>query len=209
MKQYQTFTTTLGVILGGIIGGVIALAITNHYSLGHYFWWLGCIPGGIFGYILVEPETIPAAFAQTWQKTIHWKPNWKYLSGYLICMIALYTSYYHIELMFKIVIFFLVAIIILACIALIASLVYETYKAIYKIIKAIPNIIKTLQNFRVGLYRAIHSNQRLLGLVGACIGTGIGYVVGNAFVGGIIGGLWFLVNLESISKKIIHTLPQK
>lgn len=50
----------------------------------------------------------------------------------------------------------------------------------------------------------IHSEERLLCLVAATMGSGVGYICGNALIGALAGGLLGVLQYEIVSKRILH-----
>ncbi len=75
--------------------------------------------------------------------------------------------------------------------------------------KAIRIIAVVLARFVYYLFRLIHSEERLLCGVDAGIGTIIGYISGNAFVGALAGGIFGVLNYEILSKRVFHLVPTR
>ncbi len=59
----------LACALGAFIGALTALEING------YFWWLGCIVGGVVGYFIYELNTVLAAIPRAWRAATSWRPN--------------------------------------------------------------------------------------------------------------------------------------
>ena len=55
----------------------------------------------------------------------------------------------------------------------------------------------------------IHSEERLLCMIDAVIGAGIGYSFESALIGALVGGIIGVLNFEILSKRILHLVPAK
>lgn len=77
------------------------------------------------------------------------------------------------------------------------------------LVLAVPATIRIVGKFFSHLFRFIHSDERLLCSVDAAIGAGIGYFAGNAVIGALVGGLWYALNLEVVSKRLLRVIPIK
>ena len=67
------------------------------------------------------------------------------------------------------------------------------------IIARIPRIIQFCGTFIATAFRYVHSNARLLFSIDVAIGVAIGYYTGNALLGGLAGGCWWLLDWHLIS----------
>jgi len=85
---------------------------------------------------------------------------------------------------------------------LIFHVIPRTPKFLAKTTKIIGRFIKTV-------FILIHSDELLLCGIDAAIGTVIGFITGNAVVGGLAGGVFGVLNFEIISKRILHLVPAK
>ena len=63
--------------------------------------------------------------------------------------------------------------------------------------------------FAKNLFLLIHSDERLFCGVVATIGSGVGYLYGNALVCAIAGGLIGVLYYELIPKRLLHLVPSK
>src|SRR3989338_3926880 len=59
------------------------------------------------------------------------------------------------------------------------------------------------------VFRFIHSDMRLLCAVDAAIGVCAGFFLGSAIFGGLVGGLWGVLNFEILSKRVLKLVPFK
>lgn len=66
-----------------------------------------------------------------------------------------------------------------------------------------------VKTFAVTLFKLIHSDERLLCLVDAMIGTAIGFFLHNALAGALIGGVFGVTNYELVSKRWLKLAPQR
>jgi hypothetical protein len=82
-------------------------------------------------------------------------------------------------------------------------------KLIIRTPKLIAKAAKTIAKFARHAFIEIHSDERLLCGIDAAIGVAIGWVAGNALVGGLSGGLFGVINYEVISKRILHLAPKR
>ncbi len=74
---------------------------------------------------------------------------------------------------------------------------------VLRILKAIPIALTIIGLFIKRLFILIHSDERLLCGVDAAIGAAIGYFLGSAFLGAIVGGCLGVLNYELISKRLL------
>lgn len=82
-------------------------------------------------------------------------------------------------------------------------------KLIIRAPRFIAEVAKTIAKFVKHVFIEIHSDERLLCGIDAAIGVAIGWVAGNALVGGLSGGLFGVINYEIISKRVLHLVPRR
>lgn len=73
-------------------------------------------------------------------------------------------------------------------------------------------LIKTfpiIARFSKIIFWQIHSEERLLCLVDAALGAGIGYFYHNALIGALSGGILGVINYEIVSKRLLKLVPGK
>lgn len=75
--------------------------------------------------------------------------------------------------------------------------------------RLIPQAVNTLVKFLKHVLIEIHSDLRLLCGIDSAIGAAIGWICGNAIIGGLAGGIIGALNYELISKRILHLVPAK
>ncbi len=93
----------------------------------------------------------------------------------------------------------------------------------YGIIKFVPYIYKKIPAAILGiwkglrviglffwhLFRLIHSDLRILCMTDAAIFAGVGYFMGNALYGALVGAAFGIFNYVVVSKKILKIAPEK
>ncbi len=70
----RTLKIFISCALGAGIGTTVSLEING------YFWWLGLLAGGLFGYLSYEFKAVIAAAQRAWYEVISWRPDrelWK------------------------------------------------------------------------------------------------------------------------------------
>jgi hypothetical protein len=86
---------------------------------------------------------------------------------------------------------------------IVIGLLVRIPRFVFKII--IPNIWK----FAKHVFLEIHSDARLLCGIDSAIGVFIGFIAGNAIIGGISGVAFGGLNYEIVSKRILHLSPNE
>lgn len=71
------------------------------------------------------------------------------------------------------------------------------------IAKGIPLALRFCKSFIATAYRYVHSNARLLFGIDIAIGVAVGYYTGNALLGGLAGGCWWLLDWHLISVRVM------
>ena len=95
-------------------------------------------------------------------------------------------------------------IIVAALFPTVMPLIFTLFIVIYIMYKKGSLVI----SFTKHLFLLIHSDIRLLCGIDAAIGTGIGYLAGNAIVGMLAGGVFGLINYELVSKRLLKLQPK-
>lgn len=75
--------------------------------------------------------------------------------------------------------------------------------------RRIPSAALFVARFAKQVFIYIHSNERLLCLTDAAIGSAIGYFAGSALAGAIAGGLFGILNYEVISVHVLKIAPKR
>jgi hypothetical protein len=84
-----------------------------------------------------------------------------------------------------------------------------TFKKICKAIPRAPQIARTCCAFIKTVFVIIHSDMRLLSMLGATTGTVIGYFSGSALIGALSGGVCGYLCFEIFSKRIFKLVPSE
>ena len=77
--------------LGALIGTLAALEISTRFQYGHYFWGIGALLGGIVAYVAVDFRHFCAGVANSYHKTITWRPYglwWRALGSAYVAVAA-------------------------------------------------------------------------------------------------------------------------
>ncbi len=76
-------------------------------------------------------------------------------------------------------------------------------------IRGLVTFARFLWRFSKELFIRIHSKERLLCAVDSAIGVCVGYLAGNAILGGLAGVAFGMLNYEIVSKRILHLVPAR
>lgn len=79
----------LACAFGAFIGSIVAL------ELNQYWWWLGLLAGGGFGYLSYEFKTFLWAIPVAWNSVIHWhldRKFWKNFVYFFMCQTSVYST---------------------------------------------------------------------------------------------------------------------
>ncbi len=82
--QRDFWSLILACGFGAFVGAFVSLEIAEYFQYGRYFWGLGVIIGGLFGYVSVDPSELRSGVALAYKRTIAWRPDGLYWKTFFL-----------------------------------------------------------------------------------------------------------------------------
>lgn len=104
MLRKETLSVGFACALGAFIGAFVALEIATRFAYGSWFWGIGALVGGLVAYCAVDFRHFCAGIANSYHKTIVWRPHVEWWKTYLMCactIAMLFTSAMVVALFFS------------------------------------------------------------------------------------------------------------